>query len=387
MGIHGLTKLLGDQAPQVLQENEIKNYFGRKIAIDASMAIYQFLIAVRNEGQMLTNDSGETTSHLIGMFYRTIRMLDNGIKPVYVFDGKPPELKSIELEKRFQKRTEATASLEEAIEKGATEDIDKFSRRTVKVTRVHTEECKRLLTLMGVPYLDAPSEAEAQCAALCREGLVYATGSEDMDTLTFGSPILLRHLTFSDARKLPISEIHLEKVLLGLHLSMEQFIDLCILLGCDYCSSIPGVGPKTAFQWIQQHHSIEAILPILDKKKHGMQLEDWLFKEARQLFKKPNVLDPSTIQLKWNDPDEEGLIQYLVKEKNFNEERIRTGIKKILKSKGGGTQERLDTFFKPLPSTNQVKRKITNEDVSNSKKLKPTPKKGGSARKGRPPLR
>ena len=186
------------------------------------MSIYSFLIAVRSEGQQLMNDSGETTSHLMGMFYRTLRMVDNGIKPLYVFDGAPPKLKSGELAKRFQRKQEANEGLEEAKETGTAEDIEKFSRRTVRVTREHNAECQRLLRLMGIPYIVAPTEAEAQCAVLARAGKVYAAASEDMDTLCFNTPILLRHLTFSEQRKEPIQEIHVNKVLEGLNMEREQ---------------------------------------------------------------------------------------------------------------------------------------------------------------------
>lgn len=186
------------------------------------MSIYSFLIAVRSDGQQLMNESGETTSHLMGLFYRTLRMVDNGIKPLYVFDGAPPKLKSGELAKRFQRKTEAQAAQEEAKETGTAEDIEKFARRTVRVTREHNEECRRLLKLMGIPYIVAPTEAEAQCAVLARGGKVYAAASEDMDTLTFNTPILLRHLTFSEQRKEPILEIHLDKVLEGLDMKREQ---------------------------------------------------------------------------------------------------------------------------------------------------------------------
>ena len=125
------------------RENEIKNYFGRKVAIDASMSLYQFLIAVRQDGgAMLTTESGDTTSHLMGMFYRTIRMVDNGIKPVYVFDGKPPTMKAGELEKRKEKRDEAQAALEKAKEEGNVEEIDKQNRRLVKVTTEHVNDVK-----------------------------------------------------------------------------------------------------------------------------------------------------------------------------------------------------------------------------------------------------
>lgn len=186
------------------------------------MSIYSFLIAVRSDGQQLTSESGETTSHLMGMFYRTLRMVDNGIKPVFVFDGAPPKLKSGELAKRFQRKAEALEAEEEAKEIGTAEEVEKFSRRTVRVTREHNKECQRLLKLMGIPFSIAPTEAEAQCAALAKAGKVYAAASEDMDTLTFNTPVLLRHLTFSEQRKEPIQEIRLDAVLSGLDLTFEQ---------------------------------------------------------------------------------------------------------------------------------------------------------------------
>jgi len=168
------------------------------------------------------SDTGETTSHLMGLFYRTLRIVDNGIKPLYVFDGAPPKLKSGELAKRFQRKSEAQEQEQEMKEVGTAEEVEKFSRRTVRVTREHNEEARRLLKLMGIPFIIAPTEAEAQCAVLARAGKVYAAASEDMDTLTFNSPVLLRHLTFSEQRKEPIQEIHLDKVLEGFEMDMNQ---------------------------------------------------------------------------------------------------------------------------------------------------------------------
>ena len=297
MGIKQLSKVIADAAGNAMKNNDIKAYFNRKVAIDASMSIYQFLIAVRSEGNVLTNEAGETTSHLMGMLYRTVRMMENGIKPVYVFDGKPPTMKSGELLKRTEKRREAEESLEKATEAGDAADMDKFSRRTVRVTREHNDDCKRLLTLMGVPYVEAPGEAEAQCAALCKAGKVYATGSEDMDSLTFGSPVLLRHLTFSEARKEPIVEVHLAKVLEGLGMEMNQFIDLCILLGCDYCDSISGIGPKKALDYIKKFSTIEEVIKNLEDTKFIVP-DSWPYTEARALFVNPEVTDPETIDVR-----------------------------------------------------------------------------------------
>jgi len=370
MGILGLSKLIADVAPAAIRENEIKNYFGRKVAIDASMSLYQFLIAVRQDGgAMLTTESGDTTSHLMGMFYRTIRMVDNGIKPVYVFDGKPPTMKAGELEKRKEKRDEAQAALEKAKEEGNVEEIDKQNRRLVKVTTEHVNDVKILLKHMGIPYVEAPCEAEAQCAELVKGGKVYAAGTEDMDALTFGTTVLLRHLTFSEARKMPIKEFHLANVLEGMDLNQEQFVDLCILLGCDYVDKIKGVGPKKAIELVKKHKNIETILDNIDKSKYPPP-ENWLFTEARRLFVTPEVTSASEIELKWEKPDEEALVAYMCGEKGFAEDRIRNGCKKLDKARGGATQGRLDSFFKvmPSPTSNQNKRKA--EDKAGSAKKK-----------------
>ncbi|XP_077869477.1 flap endonuclease 1-like isoform X2 [Saccoglossus kowalevskii] len=379
MGIHQLAKLIADCAPSSVKENEMKNYFGRKVAIDASMSIYQFLIAVRQDGNVLTNEDGDTTSHLMGMFYRTIRMVDHGIKPLYVFDGKPPDLKSGELSKRAEKREEAEKALAKAEEEGETENVNKYQRRLVKVTKEHNEECKKLLTFMGIPYLDAPGEAEAQCAELVKAGKVYATATEDMDSLTFGSSTVVRHMTFSEARKMPCQEYNLNNILAELELSQDEFIDLCILLGCDYCDSIRGIGPKRAIDLIRQHKTIEEVIAHLDSKKYTVP-DGWLYKEARELFKKPNVTAGVDIELKWIDPDEDGLIDYMSKQKGFAEDRIKNGAKKLLKARHTSTQGRLDSFFSVMASPS-IKRKST--DSKGSAQKKKTKTGGGKFRKGR----
>jgi len=322
------------------------------------MSIYSFLIAVRSgDGQQLMNETGETTSHLMGMFYRTLRIVDNGIKPLYVFDGAPPKLKSGELAKRFARKTEATQAQEEAKETGTAEEVEKFSRRTVRVTREHNDECKRLLTLMGVPYIVAPTEAEAQCAVLARAGKVYAAASEDMDTLCFDTPILLRHLTFSEQKKEPILEIHLDRVLHGLEMERRQFIDLCILLGCDYVDPIPKIGPQTALNLIREHGTLEKVVEYIstDPKKKYTLPEDWPYQEARELFFNPDVrsADHPECDFHWNGPDVEGLVKFLVTEKGFSEDRVRSAAQKLTKNLKTAQQARLEGFFKPVERTEE----------------------------------
>ncbi|KAI0427587.1 DNA-repair protein rad2 [Xylaria sp. FL1042] len=356
-----------------------------------SMSIYSFLIAVRSDGQQLMNESGDTTSHLMGMFYRTLRMVDNGIKPLYVFDGAPPKLKSGELAKRFQRKAEANEDLEEAKETGTAEDVEKFSRRTVRVTREHNAECQQLLKLMGIPYIIAPTEAEAQCAVLARAGKVYAAASEDMDTLCFDSPILLRHLTFSEQRKEPIQEISVDRALEGLRMDRKQFVDLCILLGCDYLDPIPKVGPSTALKLIREHGSLENIVEFMqnDPKHKYTVPDDWPFADARALFFEPDVrkADDPLCDFKWEKPDTDGLVKFLCTDKGFNEDRVRAGAARLEKGSKSSQQARLEGFFKPVPKTEEekaaLKRKHEEQNEAKKKKLKEE-KKEKAKSKGKP---
>jgi len=344
------------------------------------MSIYQFLIAVRSEGQQLMNESGETTSHIMGMFYRTLRMIDNGIKPLYVFDGKPPTLKSGELAKRVARKTQAEAEHVEAKETGTAEEIEKFARRTVRVTREQNDDCKKLLKLMGIPYVEAPCEAEAQCAALAKAGVVYAAASEDMDTLCFETPILLRHLTFSEQRKEPIQEIHLEKALTGLGFTREQFIDMCILLGCDYCDTIPKVGPHTALKLIREHKAIEEVLKHLGGKYKVP--DDWPYSDARALFAKPDVTDPKELEFKWEQPDIAGLVKFLVEDKGFNEDRVKNGAVRLQKGLKTSTQARMNDFFKVIPKTDAELAALKKKNEGKAAEKKRKAKAATEAKKG-----
>ncbi|OXV11969.1 hypothetical protein Egran_00271 [Elaphomyces granulatus] len=419
--IPDLYQVIAENAPNAIKSGEIKNHFGRKVAIvgvtlaafaflptlslcagmkltnpgdhwqDASMSLYSFLIAVRSDGQQLTNETGDTTSHLMGMFYRTLRIVENGIKPVYVFDGAPPKLKSGELAKRTARKAEATEAHEEAKETGTAEEVEKFSRRTVRVTREHNAECKKLLKLMGVPYIDAPTEAEAQCAVLARAGKVYAAASEDMDTLCFETPILLRHLTFSEQRKEPIQEIHLDRALEGLNMDRKQFIDLCILLGCDYLESIPKVGPNTALKLIREHGTLEKVVEYIEKdpKKKYTVPEDWPYQEARELFSHPDVRDANdaACEFKWENPDIEGLVDFLVMEKGFSEDRVRNAAARLQKNLKTAQQSRLEGFFKPTAKTAEEKatlKRKQEEKLEAQKKRKKEEVKAKKVAKAKP---
>jgi flap endonuclease-1 len=286
------------------------------------------------------------------------------------------------LAKRTKKRKEAEEAAVEAKEEGDQEALAKLNKRTLRVTQQHHEEAKKLLALMGIPYVEAPCEAEAQCAAMVAAGVCYGAGSEDMDSLTLGTPLLLRHLNYSESRGLPILEIRLEKVLEGLKMDMDQFIDLCILLGCDYCDSIRGIGPVRAVQLIEKYKNIEAILESLDKEKYKVP-DNFPFVEIRELFKHPEVADPNTLDIKWNAPDEQGLIEFLVQQKGFSEDRVRRGVEKLNKSRTAAVQDRITSFFKvekkdPPVKKEELKKTSSKKSAAVSKaapaKAKPEPK-------------
>ncbi|CEM31007.1 unnamed protein product [Vitrella brassicaformis CCMP3155] len=371
MGIKGLIKFISDAAPRSLKEHEKYDFLmGQKLAIDASMSLYQFMIAIRDGSSgnnpnfsyaNLTNESGETTSHIMGMLNRVVKFLEAGIKPVYVFDGAPPRLKSGELLMRSDKRAKAEEDLEAAKEAGDKEEVKKFTGRTVKVTKQHNDDVKHLLKLMGIPIVDAPCEAEAQCAKLAAKGKVYATATDDADALTFGSPTVIRHLNFSEQkdRGNKVHVLTLATVLEDLKLTMDEFIDFCILCGCDYCDSIKGIGPVTAHKLVQQHHSIENIIKHMKKEKGDKFVlpDNFPFEEARNMFKDPQVAEGDELgEFKWADPQYEELKTWLVETHTFNAERVDKIIQRLKKAKSKSGQMRLENFFGAVTVTANPKK-------------------------------
>ena len=225
--------------------------------------------------------------------------------------------------------------------------MEKYGKRTIKVTKEHNEECKKLLRLMGVPVVEAPCEAEASCAALCAAGRVFAAASDDMDTLTFGTPKLARNLMKPASAETGILEFDYAVALRELGLTREQFVDLCILCGCDYTDAIRGVGPVTALKLIKEHGSIEKVLAHLkDSGSKWVVPDPFPFEAARRLFLEPEVVDVASIpEFKWTPPDEEGLVAFLVGEKSFSEERVRKAVEKMKAAKSKASQNRMEAFF------------------------------------------
>merc|ERR1712151_1013711 len=337
--------------------------------------------------QNLTNEAGEVTSHIIGMLTRSIRLMENGIKPVYVFDGKPPELKLKELEERREKRDEAKANLAKAVEEGNAEQILKSTKMTVKVTKEQNEEVKTLLRLMGLPVVDAPSEAEATCAALCRDGKVYAAATEDADCLTFGTKVLIRNLMAAESQKKQILEVTLERILEQLNISMDQFIDFCILSGCDYCDTLKGVGPATAIRLLIQHGTLEKVIEELGEDKVP---KNFRYQAARDFFKECEAVDTNAVQFEFKEPDAEGLMQFLVDEDSFDKVRAERLVKRLQDAKSKTKQKPLSSFFgapkvvvTESDKFDPTKRKGAAKAKAGDNKRKATGTQGGTAKRGK----
>jgi len=304
MGIKNLLKFLSE-FPELIKEKESTEYYGKKIAIDISILMYQVVIAIRNSGSDLTNNKGEVTSHILGLFNKTLLFLEKGIIPVFVFDGKPPQLKQKILDTRKLIRKKALEKLSDA-----QNDIDKikYLKRSVWISKEQMDQCRELLTLMGIPYINAPEEADSELSYLCKSNLVYAVLTEDMDILTFGSPRIIRNLTSS--KKTPI-EIELEKVLSCLSITYEQFIELCILFGCDYCSNLIDIKYDTIYEIYSKHKNIKDTLEEIKNRNYTIP-DNFEYNHAKNYFMNLSHNEVTNDDLKIKKPNIEKLVELLV---------------------------------------------------------------------------
>ena len=340
---------LGDIIPEeAVEKTTLKGLAGKVIALDTYNILYQFLSTIRGpDGRPLMDRRGRVTSHLSGLFFRTVNFLEEGIKPVYVFDGRPPEVKRATIERRMEAREEARRMYEEALREGDIEEARKYAQRAAILEEYMVNSAIQLLEAMNIPYIRAPSEGEAQAAYLVIRGDAYASGSQDMDSLLFGSPRLVRNLSIVGRRKLPgrkeyvevVPEIiHLDKVLSLLGITREQLIDIGLMVGTDYSPQIKGIGPKTALKLIKQYGSIERAV-----KAEGINLE---FDPAtiREYFLNPKVTPDYRIE--FGEPDESKVIDLLCGEYDFSRERVKKALdelNKALKQMRGRTS--LDAFM------------------------------------------
>jgi len=319
----------------VRDKTNLESFTNKIIAIDAYNAIYQFLAIIRGpDGLNLTDSKGKVTSHLTGLLYRNINFLSLGIKPVYVFDGKPPSLKSAEIENRKQIKREATIKYEKAISHGNMDDARKFAQQTTSMRDGMVDDSKHLLSLFGIPYIQAPSEGEATAASLTNTGQAFAAASQDYDSVLFGAKKLVRNFTNSGRRKLPSKNTYIEvipeiidykKNLESLKLTREELVDVGILIGTDFNpNGFERIGPKTAIKLIKENGKLENISKIQE------QLEIIDYNTIRKIFLQPEIAKVDKIE--FGDVDYDGIAEYLSNERNFSRERVDTSLNRLRKN-------------------------------------------------------
>jgi flap endonuclease-1 len=321
---------------------------GKVIAVDAYNTIYQFLATIRGTtGELLTNNNGEVTSHLSGLFYRNVNLLVENVKLIYIFDGKPSPLKSKEIDRRRQVKQDAFNKYQEAITAGRFEDARKYGQATSVLTDKMVEESKMILTLLGIPYIQASSEGEAAAAQLTQSNIAFACASQDYDSLLFGAKRLIRNLAISGKRKVPNRNVYVDiepeiieqqQFLNETGLNLEQLVDVGILIGTDFNpGGIPGIGPKTALKLVREHNKLEKIEKIEDS------LANIPYKEIREVFLKQEV--PKVNSIEFNDINYDALVNFLCIEKNFSVARVNTSLDKVRKSITNRNQS-LENWFK-----------------------------------------
>ncbi|MGN6822482.1 MAG: flap endonuclease-1 [Candidatus Nitrosocosmicus sp.] len=328
---------------------KVSDLNGKILAVDAFNVIYQFLATIRGPtGEPLTNSQGQPTSHLSGLFYRNISLMCEGVRLIYVFDGPANELKIKEIERRKKIKLETTEKYNLALTEGRLEDAKKYSQGTSVLTYKMIEDSKNILSLMGIPIIEARSDGESTAAYLSKKNIVYACASQDYDSILFGAKRLIRNLTISGKRKIPNKNAYIdvepelieyEEILKENKITQKQLIDLGILIGTDFnINGFNGIGPKTALKLIQKYEKLENIDKIKDE------LLDTPYQEIREIFLNPNVTEIENNDIQFQELDKEKVIDFLCNENNFSHERVSNSIEKLNKTISKKSQS-LDKWF------------------------------------------
>ena len=337
---------MGIQLGPLLETRKIsiEELSGQRIAIDGYNVLYQFLTSIRQaDGSLLSDSEGRVTSHLSGILFRFSNLVENGLRICIVFDGKPPLLKRDLLEERRQRKIKAQIEWEAALEAGDMETARTKAQQTTRLDSNMIEESKKLLDLLGIPWIQAPSEGEAQVAHLLSTGKVDYGASQDFDTVLFGASKLVRNLTLSGRRKLPKQQkwvevspeiIEVEKSFEVLGLNREQLVDVAILMGTDFNNGIDGIGPKKGLKLLQECSNAEKALEKIGKKIDNLD-------EIRSLFLEHPVdeFDPE-----WQSPDSSSVISFLCNNYSFNKSRVEKALEKYVHARIPSRQLTLGDF-------------------------------------------
>jgi flap endonuclease-1 len=333
------------------KEISLDDISGKLIAVDTHLFLYQFLTTIRQrDGTPLMDHKGRVTSHLSGIFQRTIKLLEKGIRPIFVFDGKTPELKKVEQERRSEAKVQAKAKYDRAVQEEDVESMKKYAGRTSRLTREMIEETKELLSALGVPIVQAPAEGEAQASYMVKKGDAWAIASSDADSLMFGATRVIKNLAVTGRRKktnalayttVKPELIELGNVLNSLGIDGDQLICLCMLVGTDYNpGGIKGIGPQKALKLIKQYKSdFSTIFKDAGWDDHF----SFPWTDVFYQIKKMPVSDDYSIE--FSPIDHKSIIRILVDEHGFSRERIEDRLGKLIKEAEKKTQKGLGEFF------------------------------------------
>lgn len=311
---------------------------GRTLAVDGNGELYQFLALIRlRDGTPLKDSKGRVTSHLSGLFYRTTRLIaEHALKLIFVFDGAPPALKAREIEKRRAVKMKYEADHAAAVARGDLADAYSKATMTSRLTRDMIAEARELLALMGVPTVQAPSEAEAQAAHMAAlSGDIWAA-SKDYDSLLFGAPRLVRFLSVSGKEFLPSQgtfrpivpeTIMLDELLAGWRITRSALVDLAILVGTDFNEGVKGIGPKKALTLVQRYSRIED-MPAEIRDSLG-DIEE--INEVRQIFLHPDVTD--VFDREQREPDLADIVRFLCDEHEFGRDRVNAALERTFRER------------------------------------------------------
>tara|TARA_Y100000590_G_scaffold466625_1_gene642673 strand:- start:950 stop:1957 length:1008 start_codon:yes stop_codon:yes gene_type:complete len=327
MGIKGLTKTITKYSPESVTNENLYKLSGKKVAVDASLILYQQLL--KSPGKIFRNSKGQITSHITGVFYKVMNYISLNIEMIFIFDGKPPSNKQDCINQRKEKSKKAKeASLNTTCE----QEKEKLEKSSLRLTKEMIDDVKNLLTLMGVSYIHPEvGEGEAYASELCRMGYVDYVLTEDMDTMAYACPKLIRNcIDKSLKRKDIVSIFDYNRLINDIELTHEQFLDFCILCGCDYCPIVPKIGNVTAMKLVKAHGNIETIINETSSKYEFPENYLNIFNEAKQNFKiftdKINVGD---IDIKTSKRDIGALTTFLITDIEMSEKRVQNSLKKF----------------------------------------------------------
>ena len=321
-----------------MEEISLKDLQNQIIAIDAHNVLHQFLSSIRQrDGTPLKDANGNITSHLSGLLHRTATLIEYHIRPVYVFDGTPHPLKQKTLELRKHRKLAAEREWRDALEKGDLDTARTKAQQTSRVTDEIVRQSKELLTLLGIPFIQAPSEGESQASYLVKQGDAHAVGSQDFDCLLVGTPVLIRNLASSSRRKLPGKKayvsVHPERInliadLKKLGITQKQLVDMAILIGTDFNEGIKGIGPQKSLQLIKKNGNVENVLSTM-AVDNAPSFDE--IKELRNLFLEPTVV--KDYEIAWHQPDIDAVMDLLCTDHQFTENRVKPALEKFTNMK------------------------------------------------------